>query len=109
MVETIWYENANWSNFWGQLTIELIGGFLSSLIFLYLVLLLFKSKIRIASFLCRMNRAGEQYYTFKFVNTSLFAAYDVKVELYKIRKIPMGGGKYNNEYKKLSMANDNIP
>lgn len=108
MVETIWYENANWSNFWGQLTIELIGGFLSSLIFLYFVLLLFKPKVKIAPVLCKKNIAGQIYYSFKFVNTSFFAAYEVKVELFRIKKIPMGKGNYNSEYKNLILLNSNI-
>ena len=92
LVDAVW----TWSHFLFGLTYAIVA----SLMFLFIVLFLFKPKIRIAPFLCKLTNPGEPvYYSFKFVNTSFFPAHDVKIELHKIRKIPMGNGKYNNEMK----------
>lgn len=88
LVETVW----TWSHFLFGLTYAIVA----SLIFLFIVLFLFKPKIKIAPYLCKVANVGEvPYYSFKFVNMSFFPAHDVKIELHKIRKIPMGEGKYN--------------
>jgi hypothetical protein len=101
LIETVW----TWSHFLFGLTYAIVA----SLIFLFIVLLLFKPKIKIAPFLCKLAGPGEpEYYSFKFVNRSFFSAHDVKIELHKIRKIPMGGGKYNNEREKLKLVNGQV-
>jgi hypothetical protein len=41
-------------------------------------------------------------------NSSFFPAHDVKIELHKIRKIPMGNGRYNNEREKLKLVNGQV-
>jgi hypothetical protein len=101
LIETVW----TWSHFLFGVTYATVA----SLIFLFIVLILFKPKIRIAPFLCKLADPGEPvYFSFKFVNRSLFSAHDVKIELYKIRKIPMGRGKYNNEREKLTLVNGQV-
>jgi hypothetical protein len=98
-----------WSTFIGQLSMELASRILASFIFLFIVLFCFKPKIRIAGFLCKVQPVGQpHYYTFKFVNVSYFSAHDVKVELHMLKKIPMGGGEFNNTYTKLSIVNGDI-
>jgi hypothetical protein len=100
-INSVW----TWSHFIFGLTYALVA----SLIFLFIVLLLFKPKIRIANFLCQPGIYNEEiYYLFKFVNISVFSAHDIKVELHKIRKIPMGGGQFKNEYQKLTLLNGDI-
>lgn len=96
--ESIW----TWSHF----SFGLVYGITASLLFLFIVLILFKPKIIIAPFLCKAN--GDTWYVFKFVNVSFFSAHDIKVELHKIRKIPMGGGTYNNVNEKLTLLNGEI-
>jgi hypothetical protein len=98
--EPIW----TWSHFLFGLTYAIVA----SLIFLFIVLFFFKPKIRISPFLCRASINGEQCYIFKFVNVSRFSAHDITVELHKTRRIPMGGGSVNNEYKKLTLLNAEI-
>lgn len=95
-----------WGTFLGQFYIELLGGTISALIFLFLLLWLFKPKVSMANFICFNTTGG--YYVFKFVNMSCFAAHDIHVELHKIRRIPMGSGLVNNEYEKLSLVNGHI-
>lgn len=104
-----WTSSPYWGTFWGQFFIELTGGLLGALIFLFIVLFLFKPKIRIAPFLIRINSENENpYYIFKFVNSSFFSAHDLKVELFKIVRIPMGGGESNNAHYKLAISNGDI-
>ncbi|MFN5557594.1 MAG: hypothetical protein ACK48F_15360, partial [Chryseotalea sp.] len=81
--------------FYGQLLVELLGGMIGSFIFLFIILLILRPKIDIASFICKVQKEGKAYYTFKFVNKSFFHAHDLKIELYVTKKIPMGRGKYN--------------
>jgi len=108
-MDTSWSHSQFWGTFWGQFTIELIGGIIGAFIFLFIVLIFMKPKVKIADFLCRINpNGGASFYMFKFVNISFFDAHEIKVELYKIRRIPMGGGDFNNEYKQLTLVNGNI-
>jgi hypothetical protein len=101
LVETVW----TWSHFLFGLTYAIVA----SLVFLFIVLFLFKPKIKIAPYLCKVANVGAvPYYSFKFVNMSFFPAHDVKIELHKIRKIPMGEGKYNNEREKLELVNGQV-
>lgn len=64
----------------------------ASLVFLYLVLILFKPKIGISKFIVYNSTyaddPGEVHYYIKIVNYSLFSAYDVKVELTEQRYYP---------------------
>lgn len=108
-MDSTWSSSAHWGTFWGQLQIELIGGTISAFIFLFIVLWLFKPKIKIAPFLCKeTTSAGNVFYVFKFINKSFFPAHDIKVELHQLRKIPMGNGNFNNEYMKLTLVNSVI-
>jgi hypothetical protein len=97
-----------WSTLWGQLSIELFGGIAGAFIFLLLILIFLRPSIRIAGFLCQYNINGQQFFIFKFVNCSFFSAHEIKVELFKIRRIPMGAGAHNNEFEKLSIVNGSI-
>lgn len=106
-VQLDWSTSPFWSSFWGNLSIELIGGLISALIFLFFVLIFFKPKIKIAPFLCKVD-STPPYYLFKFVNKSLFAAHEISVELHLMKRVPMGQGNFNSEYKKLSIQNGQI-
>lgn len=104
-----WSSSSHWGTFWGQFQIELIGGIIGSFIFLFVVLFLFKPKIKIATFLTDMvNNAGQTIYVFKFVNRSFFSAHEIKIELHKMRRIPMGSGNVNYEYYPLTLLSNSI-
>jgi hypothetical protein len=81
---------------------------IASLFFLFVVLLMFKPKLKIAPFICRtkLEFDGETfYYVFKIVNRSLFSAYDVKAELSLLRKYPTPpSGMMNTRFTPLTLA-----
>ena len=63
----------------------------ASLVFLFIVLLFFKPKIEISPFITKGPgpRANERIaFTIKIVNRSWFTAYDVRVEMHTMKKIP---------------------
>lgn len=107
-METVWSTSAYWNSFWGQFTIELLGGILGSFIFLFLALILLKPKVRIVGFLCKLRTAIGPLYLFKFINLSFFPAHEVNIELHKIKRIPMGNGQLNITYEKLNLNNSFI-
>jgi len=100
LTEQIW----TWSHFLFGLTYAIVA----SLIFLFIVLVFFKPKIRVAPFLCKIQTESGLFYVFKFVNYSYFSAHEIRVQLHQIRKIPMGQGRFNNEYQQLSLLNSEI-
>ncbi|HET6254168.1 MAG TPA: hypothetical protein VFE32_08845 [Puia sp.] len=100
LLESIW----TWNHFFFGITYATAA----SLIFLFVVLIFFKPRIRIAPFAGKIQSNGNSVYIFKFVNKSYYSAHDAKAELHQIRRIPMGNGKYNNEYQKLSLLNGDI-
>jgi hypothetical protein len=94
-----------WNTFLGQICIELIGGTIGALIFLFIVLLFFRPKLKVSNFICVNQPDGMQNtYYFKIVNYSKFAAHDINIELFSSRKIPMGGGKFNPKFDKLNLV-----
>ncbi|MBX7125699.1 MAG: hypothetical protein K1X47_08410 [Cyclobacteriaceae bacterium] len=83
-----WPANSYWGTFWGQFTIEILGGLTGAFIFLFIVLWFVRPKIRIAGFLCKIPNGGIDYYHFKFVNDSFFDAHDVKIDCMRFEKFP---------------------
>jgi hypothetical protein len=80
---------------------------ISSLVFLIVVLILFKPKIRIAPFICYDNKTD--VYRLKIVNCSLFSAFDIKVELHLLEKYSTPpSGMMNVKYEMLKMKYDHI-
>lgn len=102
--------NSFWSSFWGQMSIELIGGIIGAFIFLFLVLIFLRPHINISNFICVYRPTGAQppVYYFKIVNLSFFSAHDVDIELFEVKRIPMGGGKYNSKLEKLNLVLSHI-
>lgn len=83
----------------------------ASFIFLFLVLLLFKPKIRISPFVCKgkfIEDDPTNYYFIKLINISIFSAYDVKMELLQVDRYPTGNGQMNCRFTNLSLVLDNI-
>lgn len=102
----------NASSFWGtllgQLSIELIGGIAGAFLFLFIILFLFRPKLKIGEFICVSTTNMQDNYSFKIVNKSFFAAHELYIELFAIQNIPMGGGKYNRMYDKLDLVLNRI-
>lgn len=80
----------------------------ASFIFIFVLLVFFKPKIKIAPFLIKVTSEEKPYYIFKIVNSSIFSAHELKIELFKIMRIPMGGGEVNNAHYKLSISNGEV-
>jgi len=75
------------ASFWLGVLASIIG----SLVFLFLVLLLFKPKIKISPFVSKYSSPFEGegiVFYIKIVNRSLFNAYDIKAELYMLERYP---------------------
>jgi len=69
-----------WEIFWFNILCSIIA----SLIFLFIVLIWFKPKIRISPFICKAKSKFDDTqfsYFIKMVNVSIFSAYDLKFEL----------------------------
>ncbi|MET0635988.1 MAG: hypothetical protein ABWZ25_08155 [Chitinophagaceae bacterium] len=96
--------NSFWNSLYGQFVIELIGGTIGALIFLFIVLILFRPNVKICPFICfnQLKGANTIYY-FKLVNFSFFPAHDVEIELFSVRKISMGRGLFNNKYEPIPL------
>ncbi len=85
---------------------------IASLFFLFLVLLLFKPKLKICPFICKCKLefdGDQEYCLFKIVNSSLFSAYDIKAELSLLRKYPVPpSGMMNIRFTALSIVSNQI-
>ena len=93
-----------WANFFFNAGCSLIA----SIFFLFVVLILFKPKLKICPFICKSKLefdGDEEFCLFKIVNRSFFSAYDVKAELSLLRKYPVPpSGMMNVRYVPLEMA-----
>src|SRR5450432_2126843 len=79
---------------------------ISSLVFLIVVLICFKPKIKISPFICKpkLPEGEPPYYQIKIVNKSWFNAFDVKVELHLLEKYSTPPtGMMNIKYETLTM------
>ncbi|MCF2489371.1 hypothetical protein [Dyadobacter sp. CY347] len=90
---------------------DIVSGFLTSFIFLFALLFLFRPRIKIGPQIAtHLKSYGEAtpntWYCFKIVNGSLFRAFDLKVEV--VQKIPMTGpeGKQNHRTILLRLHKD---
>ena len=86
---------------------------IASFIFLFCVLMLFRPRIKICPFICMNNDNiigdNNNYYYFKIVNTSLFSAYDMKVQLSVLKKYPTPpSGMMNKRTIPLSLVLDTV-
>lgn len=84
---------------------------ISSLIFLFLVLIFFKPKLKISPFICKsiLEFENDEVHVIKLVNKSWFSAYDIKVELHLLHKYPTPpSGMMNKRYTPLNLKLNNI-
>lgn len=84
---------------------SIICSITASFIFLFIVLILYKPKIRISPFVCKGQFVdGKEYYFIKIINISLFSAYDVSFELLEVDTYPSANGKMNDRLQPLSLV-----
>lgn len=110
-MDSTWSTSPHWDTFWGQFQIELIGGTISAFIFLFIVLLFFKPKLRISPFVCKgkfVEGDDTEYYFIKIINVSLFSAYNVSIELLEVDSYPTINGQMHNRYRPLTLVLNRI-
>lgn len=71
---------------------SIVAGVIGSFIFLFIALFMLKPKVKICDKIAFEPNGSDTFYLFKFVNKSLFMAYDVTVELIQREKVPYGSG-----------------
>jgi hypothetical protein len=90
---------------------SILCSIVASFIFIFLVLILFKPKIRISPFICKgkyMDGDDTDYYFIKLINISLFSAYDVSFELLEVDRYPTPNGQMNNRFRPLSLVLNHV-
>lgn len=88
-----------------QFFYSILCSILASFIFLFLVLLLFKPKIKLSPFICKSTYNGnETFYFFKLVNVSVFSAYDVSIELLEVDRYLLPNGHMNDRFRQLTLV-----
>ncbi|HVY73311.1 MAG TPA: hypothetical protein VG890_00685 [Puia sp.] len=101
---TVW----TWSHFAFGLTYALVA----SLLFLFILLFLFKPRIKICPFICKTTSQFEgesTVYFFKIVNSSIFSGNDVKVELNVLERYPTPPtGMMNTRTIPLRLVSDHL-
>lgn len=88
-----------------------VGSLIASFIFLFLVLILFKPKIKISPFMCRYKHDEidkQEFYFIKIVNLSFFGAYDINAELLELDRYPALNGMMNTRYKSLTLVSNKV-
>lgn len=94
-----------------QIVLSIVTSIAASFIFLFIVLLLFKPKIKISPFICKgkfYSDDQDDYYFIKIVNVSLFSAYDVKFELLQVDKYPVSNGHMNSRLTELTLVSNSL-
>lgn len=83
---------------------------IASFIFLFAVLILFKPKILLSPFICKskFKNGKEDFYSFKFINISIFSAYDVQIELLEVDSYPVANGYMNERLTHLQLVLDRV-
>ena len=92
----------------------LLASGIASFLFLYYVLFFMRPCIKISTTIARYKNMipesniewGEQVYYIKIVNKSWHAAYDVKLRLSELIRIPAGNGKMHERRKVLRLHRD---
>lgn len=83
---------------------------LASFIFLFVVLVLFKPKIKISPHLNKGKylKETDDCFFIKIINISLFGAYEVHLELLEVDRYPVENGQMNCRFKPLQLVLNKI-
>ena len=92
-----------------QFLLSILSGIISSFIFIFLLLALLRPTIKISPEICYQqdvfDNEHRMCYLIKVVNTSLFSAYDVNVELSSLIIYPVKDG-FNYRYSPIKMKSN---
>jgi hypothetical protein len=92
--------------------INIACSFTSSVIFIHLLLIIYRPRIKLSPFICsqidNFDKIGNRCYLFKMRNTSSFKAFDVTVQLYEVISLPADDGKRLDRYKLLTLKTNNF-
>ncbi|UUC44281.1 hypothetical protein [Flavobacterium cerinum] len=95
-----------------MIVINIICSVIASLIFLFIILFFLKPSINICPFICKGKVEFDNdtiYHSFKIVNQSWFSAFDIKLELYELRKYPIPpNGAMNTRYTSIALILNTI-
>lgn len=94
-----------------EIAVNILCSLTASFIFLFIVLILFKPKLKISPFICKgkfFDEETQDYFFIKLVNISLFSAYDINVELLQVDRYPTTNGQMNSRYISLPLVSSNI-
>jgi hypothetical protein len=94
-----------------QILYSILCSVAASFLFLFLVLLFFKPKIRISPFVCKgkfIEGDCIDYFFIKLVNVSLFSAYDIIIELLEVDRYPTSNGQMNQRFRPLTLVLNHI-
>lgn len=86
------------------------ASFLASLVLAFIIFVLFRPRVSISPKIAqREDETGETFYSFKFINTSLFSAFDVLIEAYVCYEIGAtnNGRGVNVKTKKVNLRRSN--
>ncbi len=89
---------------------SILCSIIASFIFLFIVLILFKPKIKLSPLICKgpYKDGVDEFFSFKLVNTSLFSAYDISIELIEMDRYPIANGQMNTRNTNLALVLDRI-
>ncbi|MDG1171515.1 MAG: hypothetical protein P8N05_01840 [Polaribacter sp.] len=91
-----------------DITINFLVGISSSLVFVLVILRLFKPKIKISDKICYKNdENGNKFYFFKIVNNSIYNTYSIKIELYKKTPYIVNKTKINYRIQEIKISSNN--
>ena len=97
---------------WINILINIICSVISSFIFIHLILIVYRPRIKISPFICSQidtfDQKGEQMYLFKMRNISVFTAFDITVQLHEVISLPAENGKTLDRYKELKLKTNNF-
>lgn len=86
-----------------DLFLGLFLNILASTLFIFILILLLKPKIKISHFICKNDG-----FIIKMVNKSFFTAYDIKVELCINVKTLSNDGMVSNNYRPISLTVNSV-
>lgn len=89
-----------------NILISFFTSLLASVIFLFFILKYLRPKIEISEYIAYYkdyNIDGEKRYYFKFINKSRHPAFDIKIRVCELIKVPTSNGKLHEQRKDLKL------
>ena len=83
-----------------QFFLGILASLIASIIFLFIILIFLAPSIKISGFIVKRPGIPERdepdnVYVFKIVNMSYFKCFDVKLELFRLERLPLGNNRWD--------------